>query len=401
MVANICGIHWIPTHRDSTDKVTFKSWNPAVFKLVTTDVKIPYLEDVPANSKLLIRHHPMSELNDQRSSPDFIRNPESFGDQHAQMCYSMMTYCEANGIPKSRLLFEGLNEPQLWAGESPAIVNRYYKRFLSNLHNINCNGVIGNFGVGWPGNGGGIGAAVQWSFFEDAISEMRTGDFLGLHEYWALTGVKENWTWWAGRYKQCPYDVPILITETGIDTGVTGTSYGGWRSLPLGTNDAKAARYVDELFEYAQICYDDGRIYCIMPFTYDIGSPHWEQFNLKDQTFLNAWWKRVEKTGYIAAPDFSSLPVPNVFIPTPEPPVVVVPSTEPPIETMRQKLAEVLKVPYTPTYALSVKADEAGLGVRLTDELHVDGWVLQGHALGFVYTKEGDWDLNHITVEVY
>ena len=33
-------------------------------------------------------------------------------------------------------IFEGLNEPTLWAGESPAWIARYYRAFLTNLHNL-------------------------------------------------------------------------------------------------------------------------------------------------------------------------------------------------------------------------------------------------------------------------
>lgn len=329
-MTHIVGIHSIPTHRGQLGEVRdadiYARWNPPIFKVVTIDNKVPYLEDIPPNALILVRNHPMSENYGTRglagiqgdftdraiyeplywahwdgqpreSSPantpyipreglqaeleislDMVSrsveyeilSPENIGYQHAQTCHEMALYCASQGIPLSRLIFEGLNEPQLWTdGERPELLARYYLAFLKGLHTFNLRGCVGNFGVGWPGNGGVQDAPVDWAFFKPVIDEMRPGDFLGLHEYWALNSPQQNWRWWAGRFLQCPYQVPILITECGIDTGVTGQWYGGWRDLPGGSEDEKAARYVDELLWYARQCAADGRIKAIFPFTYD------------------------------------------------------------------------------------------------------------------------------------
>jgi hypothetical protein len=309
------------------DRDVFARWAPGIVKIVTVDNRVPYLEDVPAGALILVRNHPMSEdgnrgaqaeaPSDMPTDPAGIsldgmpgprpplfgvletaalpaasgEPPESIGARHARQCQEMALYCESKGVPRSRLLFEGLNEPQLWSGEPPAWIAAYYRAFLIGLHNYNLHGVVGNFGVGWPGNGGVQDAPVQWEFFRSVINEFRAGDFLGLHEYWALNGPNQNWRWWAGRFLQCPYQVPILITETGIDTGVTGQWYGGWRDLPGGSENEKAKRYSTELVWYAQQCYNDGRVKQVFTFTYDIGSSHWEKFDIRSWAFLDEFFK--------------------------------------------------------------------------------------------------------------
>jgi hypothetical protein len=214
-----------------------------------------------------------------------VESPEQVAANHAAACARMAAYCESKGVPRSRVLFEGLNEPMLWAVEPPDWTARYYKAFLEGLHSSGLRGVVGNFGVGWPGNGGVADAPVQWDFFKPVIDVMLPGDYLGLHEYWALNGPQENWRWWAGRFLQCPYRVPILITECGIDTGVTGNFYGGWWSLP-GSVDEKCVRYLSELSWYEQQCLADGRIAGFCVFTYDIGSSHWEKFDIRHEPLV-------------------------------------------------------------------------------------------------------------------
>ena len=364
-------VHWIPTHRgtvgDTPDRDVFARWEPPFVKIVCVDEKPPYTEDVPASARIVIRNHPMSELFgsrgfesrgiladsseinqleyelypwDNRDSRYAWRpavqdrrglagqaavgaTPETVGLEHAEVCRRMAAYLETKGVGLSRLLFEGLNEPQLWANEPPALVARYYKAFLNGLHAYGLHGVVGNFGVGWPGNGGVQDAPVDWDFFKPVIDIMQIGDYLGLHEYWALNGVTNQmngqpdmWRWWAGRYLQCPYDVPILITECGIDTGVTGNWYGGWGDLP-GTFDQKAERYCDELWWYAEQCAADGRVKGILPFTYDIGGREWEKFDIRNTVWLEWFFRKLDAEG-MPQPG-GTMPIPT---PSPIPPPV-------------------------------------------------------------------------------
>ncbi len=406
--------HWISTHRGNlgnvTDRDIFVSWNPGMFKTLTVDTRVPYLEDVPPSAQfILVRNHPMSEDGNRGQTADFsvappiaelppaaisldappgarpplfdvqadampqasAETPYQRGLRHAVICDEMARYCESKGVPRSRLRFEGLNEPQLWSGEPPVWTADYYRGFLVGLHSYNLLGVVGNFGVGWPGNGGVQDAPVDWRFFQPVINEFRAGDYLGLHEYWALNGPGENWRWWAGRFLQCPFKVPILITETGIDTGVTGQWYGGWRDLPGGSEKEKAVRYSNELVWYAQQCRNDGRVQQVFPFTYDIGSSEWEKFDIRNQPFLEA---------FFAVKDQVRNPPP----PPPPPP----PGLE---NQIRNRAWDLQGIPYNKDAALARYAREKGLGNPVTVEFDVAGQRAQGFARKIVYAPIGQW----------
>jgi hypothetical protein len=416
-------VHWIPTHRGQEDKERFAHWKPPFVKIVCVDEKPPYTEDIPAASLIVIRNHPMSELYGERglaaiagaegeditakyeayfaafhrlsprtayregfaqtttrsatgrsATAAALASPEQVGAEHAATCQRMAQYCESKGVARNRLLFEGLNEPQLWANEPPDLTARYYKAFLVGLHGYNLHGVVGNFGVGWPGNGGVNDAPPQWDFFKPVIDAFQTGDYLGLHEYWALNGPQQNWKWWGGRYLQCPYKVPILITECGIDTGVAGVWYGGWRDLPGDTMDAKAARYVDEIYWYAKQCSADGRIKGILPFTYDIGGREWEKFDIRDQVWINTFFRKLDAEG---------MPQPGTT-PTPGPTATV-------IQAIRNAAWAQLGIPYNPEAAFAKYARAQKLGNPVTTEFDISGYRAQGFAGGIVYAKIGDW----------
>ena len=343
-MANPLSTHLIPAHwggvGGKTDAEWLRLWDPAFVKVVTDDDTVPHLDELPPNSKIVVRHYPDSEQGHDRgfstvrgaltdthmpahvdaqngsgrdsyvSGPGafggdwtakdgslfrgMASKPEDVGRAHAERSHRIAAWCEARGVPRSRLWFEGLNEPMVWSVEPPAQVASYYRAFLIGLHARNLRGVVGNFGVGWPGNGGVQDAPVQWDFFKPAIDAMNTTpdrpDYLGLHEYWDLFGPEQNWRWWAGRFLQCPYRVPILITETNVDTGVSGNPGGGWQNLP-GQMTERAKRNVGELAWYWQKCCEDGRVKGILPFTYDRagqdGKPgSWQAFDVRNEDWL-------------------------------------------------------------------------------------------------------------------
>lgn len=436
-MSNPLSVHWIPAHRGSiagrSDRDWFALWDPSFVKIVVDDETIPYVEDVPPAAKIIVRNYPLSELGHSRgfattrsatllgqepqtgSGRDQLVDgpgafafatllmrreramrgpsdePEDVGDRHAQTCHRIALWAEGRGIPRTRLLFEGLNEPMLWSVEPPAQVARYYRSFLLRLHDFNLRGVVGNFGVGWPGNGGVQDQPVQWDFFKPVIDVMdlapQRPDYIGLHEYWSLHGVGQNWKWWAGRYEQCPFRVPILITETGIDTGVSGTYYGGWANLP-GEMTERAARYVGELAWYWQRCRADGRIQAIFPFTYDRGHDTWTHFDIRNEDWLREFTSRLAE---FPAPA-SLQPEPKPEDPKPEP--VDVQSI---LRTAAwNQLYPSGGVRYNPDAAFQRGGRQAGAGCPTTNEFDVQivngpCYRVQGFSKMILYAKVGDW----------
>lgn len=300
--------HWIPAHRGSLDERTdagwLADWGPAWVKIVSDTLRPPYTEDVPGASNLLIRVYPVTDPDTNRGF-DSVEHAQAVGLQDALAYKQAHDYLvmEKN-IDPARLHYESRNEPMLWSCEPPALSNAYLVSFLNHMHLRGLKSVVGNFGVGWPGNGG-PDLPPDYTPFAQTFAAMRAGDYWGQHEYWSLNGVdntmnggRNMWGWWTGRCLRHNYRVPILITETGIDTNVDGRPYGGWWDLP-GTHEEKVARYIGELAWYWNRLREDNRVQGIFTFTYDIGSPHWERFNIRDGVFLRAL---VQRRGEFAPP---------------------------------------------------------------------------------------------------
>lgn len=334
--------HWMPLHRGAfgpyTDKNVFEKWNPAIIKIVWNGSTIPYLEDFPPNAKIIWRNHPLSEefhsgLNtaemmrfsglelpntsiigdnglpqngsarDGRYVPKIaaraaleLPTPEQAASVYVRNAVEVAEYCESRGIPRTRLLFEGPNEYPVWSHGYDGLARLEAAR-LRGLHANGLFGVVSNLGVGWPGNTGKDMPPV-WAWALPFINEMRNGDYLGTHEYWSLAGITQNWRWWAGRILQCPYNVPVIVTEGGIDVGVEGvaTAKKGWLDLP-GTTDEKAARYLNELWQYCEAVHADGRVKAMTVYTYDGNRSDWGQFDIRIEQFIVAFLQRVRATG--------------------------------------------------------------------------------------------------------
>jgi GH25 family lysozyme M1 (1,4-beta-N-acetylmuramidase) len=276
--------HWLPHHRDATDKTYFAELRPQFVKVVWSGTEPPYSEDLPSDATYIYRDWTF-EYSDLRGVAAEI------GRQHAAQMHASFDYLRARDMPAERLLFEGINEPQVWTPlQAPPLVATYYRAFLDGVHGFGGRAVVGNFGVGWPANNG-PDTPPDWAFFQPVFDAMLPGDYLGLHEYWADQGCGEMWRWWAGRCLQCPAQVPMLITECGIDSYVKAMvpPRRGWQDMLPGSDfDAKADRYVSELWDYMGRLAADGRIKAILPFTYDIGASEWEKFDIKNEPFKQA-----------------------------------------------------------------------------------------------------------------
>jgi len=182
------------------------------------DTALKYLHP---KGRVIVRHHPLSENYGNRSLPDNT-TATNVARRHTAFIINTL-WPIARDRYKARanqLLWTGLNEPQVWSTEPPEQVAVYYQVFLDELHKAGLNGMVLNFGVGWPGNGGIKDAPPIWSPYERVRRAMIVGDVLGLHEYHPMAGPQYGWRWLCGRYLQCPWDVPIIIGECGLDDAV-------------------------------------------------------------------------------------------------------------------------------------------------------------------------------------
>lgn len=281
--------HWIPTHPDRRDGEWLSQWQPTFTKIVfVSDDQIPQLDVALKHSTYVIaRHHPVSENWESRGFRDAAHARET-AQGHAAYLGRLWNEVRKRypDVPPERIVWEGLNEPHEWSDEPAALTAIYYAEFVQRMAVQGLQTVALNIGVGWPGNGGVTDAPPIWQPYEPIIAALdRYGGFLGLHEYWGPTGPQPMWRWHAGRYTQCPYRVPILITECGVDAAVVQAGqYYGYRGLSPDGNVA-ARMFIEHLTWYDARLHEDPRVQGAMIYTYDF-SAGWATFDYRNQEFM-------------------------------------------------------------------------------------------------------------------
>ena len=275
------GGHWIPHHNREAERIFFGSYFLIdILKIIDSDIQQIHdvLKDRP-DAILILRDYHMSE-----DKAAMERDPIATGKRHAKewrvKIDDMRSEAERRGLyfpPDDQIVVLGINEPAVWVMLQQTV--DYYVAFLDEL-----SGAYGLYGgalslsVGWPANTG-TNTPPNWEPYQpvyDAI--LRGGHILVLHEYWSHLGPHEGWRWWAGRYLQCPWNVPILIAESGVDEYVVNGNVSmdkrGWGSWM----DAEA--YTDQLLWYSDRVKEDKRIIGFLPFTSDYASEDWVSFDM-------------------------------------------------------------------------------------------------------------------------
>jgi hypothetical protein len=353
--------HWQRTRPSQEDDRWLSQWRPLHIKLIVgADNDIPGLDTalkyVHPKGRVIVRHHPLSENYGRRALPDDATTI-AIAKQHAGFIVNTL-WPIARDRYRARpdqLLWTGLNEPQVWSTEPPEQTALYYQVFLDELHKAGLNGMVLNFGVGWPGNGGIKDAPPIWTPYERVRRAMIAGDVLGLHEYHPMAGPQYAWRWLCGRYLQCPWDVPIIIGECGLDDAVApgvrhleGEGDVGVAAAPAEWEiddyvtfmaarhdpDVRAARlnhlgfhglspnfeqacriYMEHLKWYDAELGKDQRVLSAMPFTYDFSHP-WATFNVRERTFMEQFLlPYIASQGGIWTPEAAPAPPPAPSIP--------------------------------------------------------------------------------------
>lgn len=275
------GGHWIPHHNRKSERAFFGvHFLIDILKIIDGDIQ--QIHDIMIkrpNAILVLRDHPMSE---QKS--DMEKSPVATGIRHAREWRrnidNARALAEQRGLffpPDDQIVVLGINEPAVWSMLAQTVM--YYVAFLDELKELGlCGGAL-NLSVGWPANTG-TDTPPDWSPYLPVYKAIiRGGHILVLHEYWSHLGPHEMWRWWAGRYTQCPWDVPILIAEAGVDEyvadGTVDSSKRGWGAW------MDAAQYTEQLTWYSQRLIEDNRIIGFTPFTSDYASDDWVSFDME------------------------------------------------------------------------------------------------------------------------
>ena len=271
----ILGCYWAPGHQRAADIDYMHRLQPPAIRILDPDpnqMTIAY--SAAPNALLLPRDWALSEQHD-----DVLRDPIATGVRHARDWREKIDRWRAQGAklpPDSQIFVVGINEPKVWEMREQVVI--YTVAMLDECTKLGVHCCALNLSVGWPANNG-PNQPPDWEPYAAVEPAIQRGNHvLVLHEYWYRSGPQDNWGWWAGRLKHCPWDVPIIVGETGIDMYVDmprweadGKPNRGWRG------NVDADTYANQMREYARAI--DTRVIAILPFLTDYRSNNWESFD--------------------------------------------------------------------------------------------------------------------------
>lgn len=266
------GVYWSVMHRRPSDYDYFKRLQPSVFKIMDGGPNdYQWARENLPGSLVLARDWALSEQHG-----DMIRDPIGTGKRHAQ---EWNGHQQRLGFDKTKTAILGINEPRVWESGVPEALRLYTIAMCNEATALGLRVGAMQLSVGWPGNKG-EGTPPDWSPWVGVDVAIRSNNgVLVCHEYWADGGPSENWGWWAGRSLRCPWAVPIVIGECGIDMFVKTTSVDhaarGWRGR------VSTQRYAAELADYTKRMSEDARFVGDCVFASDFASHEWFSFDIE------------------------------------------------------------------------------------------------------------------------
>jgi len=300
-VSHIMGMHWLRYHSAATDwqhiaamqYTSVKSfewcWNNAGYAAE--------LMVAAPNTLHVARDYPLSEQKEGLAT-----DPTGLGRYHADEWAGKVQRGDYK-LPIAQSIFLPINEPPCWQYLDGTV--KYTVAYLRRMHEHGLRSGVLNLSVGWPGTSPDSNGQPDWRPYAPIEAEMRAGDVLVMHEY----GVANDhgWGYWCNRIEHCPWQVPILIGECGIDQAVAGGPHKGWQDFlsPDG--------YVDWLDAYHAVMSADKRVISLEPFTYDFSHP-WGSFDVRPAAA--AMERKRWTTGAPTPPPIAILQPPDI-LPTP------------------------------------------------------------------------------------
>jgi murein DD-endopeptidase MepM/ murein hydrolase activator NlpD len=320
-------------------KQTWKGVQPSTFKMLdpNKDAYQLALQKMP-NTLIVLRSWHLDDNNGDRWN-ELMANPTAAGEAIIDGWIAM---ADTMGIDYSRTVFMLWNEPHEWEGDAAkrnlttatlaAMRRRKQVRPQMAL-------LLINLGVGWPGNHDTAtvkDTPPDWSPYEPVRQEMLIDkiDVVGLHEYWMKGGPAVGFKWYAGRFLQCPWQVPIVIGEAaysgavGKPQGSVPTALQGWAVSGL-----TAEQYMAQMIAYNDICRSDPRIIGWEVYLCDYANREWQAKDIEPmygllRTNLAKFQPRAQTFKWSTSPL-----QPPVTPPVTPPPMVVTPTAQVPILT--------------------------------------------------------------------
>lgn len=259
-------------HRRPQDYEFFKRLNPTVMKVMDGGPPdYQWIRENLPNALVVARIHALSEQHG-----DLLKDPIGTGKRHAT---EWDRHANELGFDRSRTLVLGVNEPHVWEPGVPEALRQYTIALCDEATRLGLRVGAMQLSVGWPNNDG-PDTPPNWSAWHGVDNAIRANNgALVVHEYWADNGPGENWGWWAGRVLKCPWQVPIVIGECGIDMYVKDGSVAhlsrGWRGRK------SPEQYAGELADYTERMSADGRFVGCAVFAADFANGEWASFDIE------------------------------------------------------------------------------------------------------------------------
>lgn len=213
-------------------------------------------------AKIDYRHYTMTEPERTRLASE---KPADVGRDHGRRYLKIIRDASSKwGIPLSQFSVETINEPLWYGSEDWAHMVPYTLGFLEVTVPAGLSAAVIQASVGQPPDRGVKDSLENWDPAKpilDLFPQANTDPkhpliYIARHEYCYVTGPRDGWGWYMGRYTQGPH-LPTLVTEIGIERLVASagnnmgwpveTEHGGWQSLGFPSTEAKAKFYVNDV----------------------------------------------------------------------------------------------------------------------------------------------------------
>jgi hypothetical protein len=196
--------------------------------------------------------------------------------------FDMEVMAEGHPWPdRHQIWFNTMNEPPIWTDlrDDIAINNKHMVEYMRDI-NGEVHMMTGEINVGHPAEW-----PPQWEWYSEVFEAInRCGGALALHEYWQQEGPfhewdegrRKDWGALAGRYQHLHANVPIYITECGVDGRIFNRHQApetGWQKF------MRADEYAKQVGQYLTAIGSDPRIKWATPFLTDYQDAQWWSFD--------------------------------------------------------------------------------------------------------------------------
>lgn len=309
------GLNWMRYHPDN--RVDFAHIEAMQYKWLLLyewmwsdrDFCRELLAVVPSDCSFILRDHPLSE-----QKQDLYGSPIVTGTRHAREWAQKWREGRVF-IPKDRCRVQGINEPD--SNFAQREIDSYTTAFVQGAagEGIRVSGWV--FGTGHPSTVNLNPAQdVDWHWYAESAAALKQyGGLADFHAYGSWDNFLTKYH--LLRVKDCPYELPCVFSEFGIDEGTVGNPGQGW-SVNLGPEEY--AEWLDDAQDIVVHGLGKSKLDLrgLLIFCYDTNSD-WKTFNIATPEMRAALEKQMWTPVDGVAVEKPTVHIPVVIAPGPQP----------------------------------------------------------------------------------